>query len=244
MQRKRDQALVKYRASKAIADFNYYKILRNEVNYAIVREKKAYLQFQLNNKSNIWNELRDFGVHNKKNTLIADEFADVSSINCHFLSFSSTNNSVEHMTKNFYETNKLHEGTPFEFSFINKLDVCSAVLSIKSNAAGVDGISIKIILHCCPFILPLITHIYNFCITNKVFPNLWKKANVIPLPKKDTVQDLNDLRPVSVLCALSKPLGKLLENQIREYVNYNEIFPRQQSGFRTKHSYRTFKGGR
>nr|CAI5866229.1 unnamed protein product [Callosobruchus analis] len=90
-------------------------------------------------------------------------------------------------------------------------------------------------LHCCPSILPFITHIYNFCITNKVFPNLWKKANVIPLPKKDTVQDFNDLRPVSILCALPKPLEKLLEKQIREYVNYNEILPIQQSGFRSKH---------
>nr|CAI5855910.1 unnamed protein product [Callosobruchus analis] len=78
MQRKRDQALVKYRASKAVADFHYYKLLRNEVNYAIVRGKKAYLQFQLNNKSNIWKELRDFGIHNKNNTLIPDELADQS----------------------------------------------------------------------------------------------------------------------------------------------------------------------
>lgn len=61
---KRDKALFKFKKSKNLADWNFYKTLRNETNYAIKREKKAYLQFKINtgNKNDMWKELKKLNV--------------------------------------------------------------------------------------------------------------------------------------------------------------------------------------
>lgn len=89
---------------------------------------------------------------------------------------------------------------------------------------------------CCPYIVPFLTHIINCCLFEGIFPDKWKIACVVPLAKISTPNEFKDLRPISILSVLSKVLEKIMDAQIRAYLNINQLFPHCQSGFRANYS--------
>nr|CAH7738442.1 unnamed protein product [Callosobruchus chinensis] len=78
--------------------------------------------------------------------------------------------------------------------------------SIKSNSVGFDGIEINFLNLCCPFLLPFITYIINYCLRLAVFPKEWKLSKIKPIPKNREPQTFKGLRPISILSAPSKIL--------------------------------------
>ncbi|CAH0555180.1 unnamed protein product [Brassicogethes aeneus] len=117
-------------------------------------------------------------------------------------------------------------------AILSEDDVNKYLLGIKSKCTGHDDLSIDMLILCCPYILPYITHIINTCFLYSTFPEAWKISRVIPLPKKDIITTYNDLRPISILPVLSKLLEKIMNSQILKHVNHYDILPPRQSGFR------------
>lgn len=64
------------------------------------------------------------------------------------------------------------------------------------------------------------------------FLKQWKIAHVMPLPKCANVIGLKDLRPISIVPAMSKLLESVVNFQLREYCLVYDILPSHQSGFR------------
>lgn len=80
-----------------------------------------------------------------------------------------------------------------------------------------------------------LTIIYNNCINNSYFPFAWKQAKVIPIYKVRGSNDINSLRPISLL----SNLGKVFEKIIREKMDYiisPDYIPEFQFGFKRKNS--------
>ena len=88
---------------------------------------------------------------------------------------------------------------------------------------------------CCSYILPFITHMVNVCISDSVFPDLWKHAVVSPIPKVNAPTDFRDLRPISILPAMSKLIERHLFRQLSDYLESRRLLPDCQSGFRKNH---------
>ena len=61
--------------------------------------------------------------------------------------------------------------------------------------------------------LPL-SIIYKNCIDTGIFPDSWKKSNIIPVHKKEDKQLLENYRPVSLLPILGKAIEKIIYNDI------------------------------
>lgn len=123
----------------------------------------------------------------------------------------------------------------FKFKSVSEVVVWKVISKIKSKAKGHDGMNVDLIALCCPHILPFLVHVINFCISNSVFPECWKKALIVPLPKVNDPHELKDLRPISILPCLSKILEKIINEQLMEHVEENHIMPETQSGFRKNH---------
>ncbi|XP_045477886.1 uncharacterized protein LOC123683034 [Harmonia axyridis] len=70
----------------------------------------------------------------------------------------------------------------------------------------------------------------------KFYPTTWKKALVIPKPKKTSPKEYRDLRPISILPCLSKILEKIINEQLINHIEANNILPETQSGFRKYHN--------
>ena len=64
------------------------------------------------------------------------------------------------------------------------------------------------------------------------FPSEWKKANVVPVHKKDDKQSLNNYRPISLLDICGKIFERLTYNKMFEYFNKNDLISHNQSGFK------------
>lgn len=71
-----------------------------------------------------------------------------------------------------------------------------AISLITTGTIGPDGISLTMILHCSPYIIPVIWHLVNVCVN---FPISWKNSYVLPLPKTKNPIEKKDLRSISIL---------------------------------------------
>lgn len=234
----RQRALQRFKKTKHQADWLYYKTLRNYSNTAIRNEKRAYLQHQitLTNYKTLWKDLKDLNIYNKStNTDIPDGLHDADKINQYFVS-SQNLDEPDTDILNFYKNTVRTDVETFNFKLTTNEDVLKFLHSIKTKVTGCDNLNINMILYCCPYIVPYLTHIINSCIEKNYFPTCWKVAHVIPLPKVKNPSELKDLRPISILPVLSKLIEKILNAQIREHLNKFDILPETQSGFRPNHS--------
>lgn len=107
---------------------------------------------------------------------------------------------------------------------------------MSSDAVGCDNVSRKMLVPILDVILPVLTHILNVSIDSGIFPNTWKDAYVIPLPKKSNPSTVTDFRPISILPFLSKVFERIVHSQLTLYMTKNNLLNPLQSGFRMGHS--------
>ena len=55
------------------------------------------------------------------------------------------------------------------------------------------------------------------CLRNRLFPDQWKKANVVPIHKKGDKQLIENYRPVSLLPIFGKVFERLVFNSMFNY---------------------------
>ena len=235
MIKERDKALSTYKRTQIAADYDYYKQLRNHTLTSIRNEKKAYVNniCRQGNIKNTWKTLKTFNVKKCSVYEIPSSVGSAPDINNYFASAFYNQTNIELVD---YYNNNTHSDAQFSFKLCSITDVSDIIRNLKTNACGVDGVSLTMLNYCCPYIEPYITHIINCCLELGHFPDLWKEALIIPLPKSNDVKCMTDLRPISILPILSKILEKIVHKQLFEFVNENNILYENQSGFRKGHS--------
>ena len=128
----------------------------------------------------------------------------------------------------------------FKIPPITELQVEKFIKALDSTkATGLDGIDAKFIKLAGPYITKTLTEICNLSISSNTFPKLWKIAKVTPLHKKDTKDDPNNYRPISILPVLSKLLERHVADHLFEFLTSHDLLSTRQSGFRPKHSCET-----
>ena len=79
----------------------------------------------------------------------------------------------------------------------------SIIKTLNPNKAhGWDGISVRMIKICDDALIPPLKIIFNNIITTGIFPTSWKKANVVPVHKKEDKTLVKNYRPISLLAIL------------------------------------------
>ena len=63
------------------------------------------------------------------------------------------------------------------------------------------------------------------------FPEIWKKANVVPVHKKEDENPLKNHRPISLLIIFSKIFERVVYNSLFSHFKSNKLFTSSQSGF-------------
>lgn len=238
LMRLRDKAFSKYKKTKKLSHWDYYKSLRNTTNQAINREKKAYFASLHNtNTKNLWRELKSVNIACNSNVDLPPNLQNPNDINNFFInSISAASNNPQPIIQ-YYKQNPIKVGMePLLFNTVDTTEIYKYICQIKSNSSGVDGITIQIIEYCCPTILPYLTHVMNYCVLHNIFPSTWKIGAVVPIAKIKDPKDYKDLRPITILPVLSKVFEKVIEKQIRAHLCRYHLFPENQSGFRPNHS--------
>lgn len=233
----RDKAKAKFKKEKSSGNWDYYKQLRNYTNHAIENEKKAYFIHISKNcySRDLWKNLKLLNIKNHKKVSIPEHLKNVDNINNYFIDNIPDLQHVDADLINYY----LHNSTTnshFAFNLICNTDLLEVIIQVKSNAVGNDGLCIEFIKLCCPYIIKFLVNIFNTMFLEAKFPSSWKDSLVIPLPKITNPRDYNDLRPINILSCLSKIAEKIMEKQLRKFIDSNKILPDVQSGFRPGYS--------
>lgn len=105
------------------------------------------------------------------------------------------------------------------------------------KAPGPDHITNKVVLRLPPFLLGLLVTIFNALLSNCIFPDIWKEADVIGIhkPGKPRNQPAS-YRPISLLNTFGKIYEKLLLSRLKTVVTTKNLLMEEQFGFRAKHS--------
>ena len=90
-------------------------------------------------------------------------------------------------------------------------DIGQITKALKVNKAhGYNKISIMMLKLCESAITEPLYLIFKNCLRSNSFPDVWKKANVIPVHKKGDKQVLENYLPVSLLPVCGKTFEKLI----------------------------------
>ena len=113
-------------------------------------------------------------------------------------------------------------------------DICKILntLYIKKTH-GYDEVSMRVLKLCDKIIIKPLSIIFKNCKLKKTFPNLWKKANVVPIHKKGKKDILKNYRLVTLLPIFGKIFERLMFWLIlrKTYIK-NELLNPNQSVFR------------
>lgn len=225
----RDIAYRSWVRSKNHLDHEQYKRIRNHVTNMIKEAKCNYVtnvvDSHITNK-NLWKKLKDINVTTDTCAIPLENTCD--EINEYFCSNFNVDQNLPPLA--------VPNEHGFKFTLTDEYSVSNAINAIKSNALGLDGIPLKFVKLILPFIITPITHVFNTIIKSCKFPTVWKLSKVIPIRKKPRKSDIHNLRPISILCALSKALEKILKNQIQEFLTDFSLLHPLQSGFRSGHN--------
>ena len=110
---------------------------------------------------------------------------------------------------------------------------CSLINNLDSNKAhGHDEISIRMLKICGSSVRRPLQIIYKSCLDRGKFPQEWKKANVVPVHKKNDKQLVKNYRHISLLPIYGKIFERILYNSLFNFLNQNDLISPAQSGFK------------
>ena len=225
-------------------EWEYVRQVRNDTSAMITNSKDNYfaeLGHKLSNPNNgpktYWTILNR--IINKKKTMnippllenglfVTNFQTKVDIFNELFVQQCSLNQNNSALPRFFSRCNTVLENIEIDPSKVLKI-----VRSLDPNKAhGWDSLSISMIKICDAEIVIPLCLIYEKCLATGKFPEIWKKANVLPVHKKESRQVKNNYRPISLLPICGKIFEKLIIDCIYEHLTDHQLITPDQSGFR------------
>ena len=116
---------------------------------------------------------------------------------------------------------------------MSQLTVIECILNSAPKSCELDPIPSKLLIECLDSILPSLTDLFNSSLVSGIFPQCFKSDLVTPILKKRCLDhnDLNNYRPVSNLCFITKILEKLVLSHVSAYLNSHNLYNTYQSAY-------------
>ena len=234
----------KAKRSNKDEDWRAYRTYRNLVTAKIRDRKLEYLneldlkasdpkQFgtkewwklvkQFMNKKGISDDIPPFFFNG---TLYSSSEDKANVLNDYFIQQSTLDNPNENTPNVEYTDSEITD------IILTHADVHSVIKNLdKSKATGPDMIHNKLLIATVHIITEPLTILFNHCLNEGIFPNIWKIAHVTPLHKKGPENLCNNYRPISLLSCVGKVLERCFHSRVLNYLKVNNIITQSQSGF-------------
>lgn len=112
---------------------------------------------------------------------------------------------------------------------VTEKEVLVALKSLKVNfISGHDGIS-GLVIHKCALSLLVSNCVIQLVLSSSTFPSAWKTSRICSVYKSGPKTDVDNYRPLSILCNFSKVYETILFCILSQHVS--QVMWRQQHGF-------------
>ena len=109
------------------------------------------------------------------------------------------------------------------FDLITELDC--------NKSSGPDDISARMLKGTAASVTPSITRLFNLSLSSGSFPDAWKMARVVPIPKSSDMSVPSNYRPISILSIISKILERVVYQYIFQHLCLTSPISPKQWGF-------------
>ena len=114
--------------------------------------------------------------------------------------------------------------------FFTDNDIGKIIKGLDPNKAhSRDMISICMLKLCGESTYKPLRLIFRACLDQVTFPLCWKKANIVPIQKKNWKSSIKNYRPVSFLSICEKVLERMLYNEVFSFFIKNDLVSQNQS---------------
>lgn len=225
----RDLAFSAFQSNRSWQNWRAYCKLRNRAKNVIRREKRRHFSrvFWGLDSAGMWKILKESGCVGRDDVTWD---GDLEVLNQFFVGNNGADDLDAIDFSDFDESND-----SFSFRCVSEMEIFEALSKVKSKSIGVDGISIKFVNLIFPYISSFVLNLVNAILTTSVFPNAWKIARVVPIPKSGLVHEPCDLRPISILPVMSKVVEHIIKNQVLQSTFFNLY----ESQYAFRHGYNT-----
>ena len=133
--------------------------------------------------------------------------------------FASVLNTDDDQTNSFiFSSTTLCEPTLSELSLSPEdVLVCLRTLDVD-KATGPDGISPRLLMETAHQIALSLCTLFNRSLDNGFLPEEWKLANIIPVFEKGDKTHVENYRPKSLFCVVSKVFERCILNKLRDHL--------------------------
>lgn len=154
--------------------------------------------------------------------------------NGYFVNSISMNMEEEYITELMME--KYTENQFELFSVIDVRGLNRIVYRLENKNGTEEEITVEIIKKVVSVAGPKICYIMNRSLEEGIFPNEWKEAIVVPIPKVQRTKKIEEFRPINKLPIYEKISEIVVHNQLVSYLEINKLLEECQSGFKVRHS--------
>lgn len=267
--KERDNMYEAAKITNDILKWDRYKIKRNEVCSMLRRAKKVHYFNKIDenrgDSKKMWKVLK--GMISDKDKQVIPEILTINGeeVNTDNLDIANKLNSyfiksIEEIIKSIGTINDTDEiqlnikNTIDLEQFKRNNDTCKLdsfhklsikeldfiVRNLKNNGGGTsDGITAKLLKDAYPTIRYNLLNIVNASLQEGVFPDSWKEALIVPIPKVKNTIKVEEHRPINMLPIFEKILEIAAHVQLEKYFSENNLLVKNQSGFRKRHSCET-----
>ena len=125
----------------------------------------------------------------------------------------------------------------FQFKTITPTIITEVINSLKpKGSCNTDRISSRLLKHIKNEIASPLSQIFNQSVDHSIFPDILKKAMIIPIYKNKERDQFCNYRPISILSSVSKVFEKIMLNQLTDHFTKLGAIYQSQYGFRKLHS--------
>ena len=149
----------------------------------------------------------------------------------------STKSKIIRTNTTFEEFMPRRNQNTFFIDPTTSVEIADLIRNLNVNSAvGPGSIRTDILKLISPTISPLLSKIFNECFTEGIFPDCLKTAQITPVYKKDSLIEIENYRPISLLSNIGKLIEKLLHERIYKFLEKENLLYSKQFGFRKHHN--------
>ena len=120
---------------------------------------------------------------------------------------------------------------------VSQLELSQALNKLlDKRSLDLNNISMYLFKKIIHVIQTPLLHIFNRSLVTGIVPSKFKVVKVVPIFKSGDTSDMNNYRPISLICNFCKILEKIVFLRLSDFLAEKNIISPEQFGFRPSHS--------